>query len=105
MAAMTDSLQPTWLNWHSSLADPPEVSPGNGDAWWAKRWEQFRKRCADEASLDGLVNLLKKVLFFDPALRPTAAQVLRDLWFLHADAADEHCTSLIRTGFKLVTRG
>ena len=38
------------------------------------------------ASVDGLVNLLKKVLVLDPALRPTAAQVLQDPWFLQAGA-------------------
>ena len=86
MAAMADSLPPTWLNWYSSLANPPEVSPSSADAWWQKRREELRKYSADEASVDGLVNLLKKVLVLDPASRPTAAQVLRDPWFLHTDA-------------------
>jgi serine/threonine-protein kinase SRPK3 len=86
MAAMADSLPPTWLNWYSSLANPPEVSPSSADAWWQKRREEFRKCYADEASVDGLVNLLKKVLVLDPASRPTAAQVLRDPWFPHTDA-------------------
>ena len=37
---------------------------------FGEKWrEQLRKRCRDEASVDGLVNLLKKVLVFDPASR------------------------------------
>jgi serine/threonine-protein kinase SRPK3 len=83
---MADSLPPTWLNWYSSLANLPEVSPSSADAWWQKRREELCKGSVDEASVDGLVNLLKKVLVSDPASPPTAAQVLQDLWFLQAGA-------------------
>ena len=82
MAAMVDSLPPTWLNWYSSLANPPEVSPSGADAWWAERRRKLRKHCGDEESVDGLIIFLKKVLVLDPASRLTAAQVLRDPWFL-----------------------
>ena len=34
VATMADSLPPTWLNWYSSLANPPEVSPNSADVWW-----------------------------------------------------------------------
>jgi len=86
MAAMADSLPPTWLNWYSSLANPPEVSPSSADAWWQTQRERLQKRSTDEASVDGLVNLLKKVWVLDPASRPTAAQVLQDPWCLQAGA-------------------
>jgi len=42
----------------------------------------FRKRSTDDASVDGLVNLL----VLDPGSRPMAAQVLQDPWFLQAGA-------------------
>jgi len=82
MLSMANSLPLGWENWYASLADPPEVSPNSADAWWAERRRRLRKHCADETSTDELVALLRKILVLDPALRPMAAEVLRDPWFL-----------------------
>jgi len=43
--------------------------------------EVLRRNCADDASNDTLITL-RKVLVLDPALRPTAAEVLQDPWLL-----------------------
>jgi len=83
MVAMASSLPLGWEDWYDSLPDPPEVSSSSADAWWAERRRRLRKHCADEASTDALVTLLRKILVLDPALRPTAAKVLQDPWFLH----------------------
>ncbi|KIM37630.1 hypothetical protein M413DRAFT_30817 [Hebeloma cylindrosporum] len=41
-------------------------------------------RTLSGVAVDGLVNLLKKILVLDPALLPTTVQVLQDPWFLQA---------------------
>jgi serine/threonine protein kinase len=87
MASMADSLPPGWKNWYAGLPKAPEVSPSSADAWWASRRVALRRNCADEADTDALVALLRKMLALDPAARPTAAEVLKDAWFLRSAAA------------------
>jgi len=50
---MTDSLPSAWL------PDAPEVSLSGADVWWASHRERLRKNCADKASRDPLIALLK----------------------------------------------
>jgi len=84
MVTMAGSLPPGWEDWYAKLTDPPEISSSAADAWWADRWEHLRPTCADDKSTDALVTFLRGVLVVDPALRPTAAEVLQDPWFLDA---------------------
>ena len=65
-----------------NLTDLPEISPTRADAWWVERWEALRRNCADDASTDALITFLRRVLVLNPALRPTAAEVLEDPWSL-----------------------
>ncbi|KAF8956779.1 kinase-like protein [Flammula alnicola] len=90
MAAMACSLPAGWQNWYAGLSDAPEVSPSAADAWWASRRERLRPNCADEADTDALITLLRKVLVLDPALRPMAAEVVQDPWFLNAAPMLKH---------------
>ena len=90
MVTMTGSLPPGWEEWYANLTDPPEISPAGADGWWAQRWEILRRNCADDESTDALVTFLRKVLVLDPALRPTAAEVLKDPWFQSVDTLSEH---------------
>ena len=82
MVTMASSLPPGWEDWYANLTDPPEISPTRADAWWVERWEVLRRNCVDDASTDALITFLGRVLVLDPALRPTAAEVLEDPWFL-----------------------
>ena len=82
MVTMASSLPPGWEDWYANLTDPPEISPTRADAWWVERWEVLRRNCVDDASTDALITFLRKILVLDPALRPTAAEVLQDSWFL-----------------------
>ncbi|KAH7927484.1 kinase-like protein [Leucogyrophana mollusca] len=84
MVLMAGSLPPGWRSWYASLSNPPEVSPSGADAWWASRRGALRRNCIDDADTDALIALLRKVLVLDSAARPTAAEVLQDLWFLYA---------------------
>ena len=78
-----------WLPWQApyrqdekiGITGPPEISPTRADAWWAKHWKVLRRNCADDASTNALITL-RKILVLDSALRPTAAEVLQDSWFL-----------------------
>ena len=76
-----------WLPWRApchrdgrigmqNLTDLPEISPTRADAWWVERWEVLRRNYADDASTDALIIFLRRVLVLNPALRPTAAEVL-----------------------------
>ena len=76
MVTMAGSLPPGWEDWYANLTDPPEISPTRADAWWVERWEVLRRNCADDASTDALIIFLRRVLVLNPALRPTAAEVL-----------------------------
>ena len=81
MAAMAGSLPPGWQNWYANLSDPPEVSLSGADVWWASRREALCPNCADEADMDALITLLRKILVLDPMARPMAVEVLEDPWW------------------------
>jgi len=75
---------PCRWGWYDNSPDPPEVSPTSAGARSAERRRRLRRHCADEASTDALVTLLRKILVLDPALRPT--EVLRIHGSYMADA-------------------
>ncbi|EJD48143.1 kinase-like protein [Auricularia subglabra TFB-10046 SS5] len=75
-----------WETWWATVAKPPDVSPTAADKFWAEQRKMLRLKCEDDADVDGLIRLLKKILALDPAARPSAAEVVNDAWFV-ADSA------------------
>ncbi|TFK69247.1 kinase-like protein [Pluteus cervinus] len=78
MAEMLGTLPDGWKEWWKSRSKAPAVSPSGADAWWIQRREILRKNCADDADVDALIALLRKILVLDPKARPTPEQILQD---------------------------
>ena len=78
---MAGFLPPEWQTWYSSLTHPPPFSPSGADAWWKSHKEILGQNCVDETETDVLIAFLRKLLALDPALRPTATEMLQDPWF------------------------
>ena len=96
-ASMTHIAQvpPKWEElWKSSGSRSLDMSP---DTFWAETRGALRKGCVDEEDLESLVTLLRKVLVLDPAMRPTAAEILRDPWFQDMSRSSSEKDSPSRT--------
>lgn len=81
-AAQSAGYVPTaWQTWWSTMPKAPDVSPDAAQRFWKEKREMLRRHCADDADVDHLIVLLKKLLTLDPAARPSAAEVVNDPWF------------------------
>ncbi|KAJ7213542.1 kinase-like domain-containing protein [Mycena pura] len=79
MAALCGGVPDAWHAYIASRAFPPDWAPAHTAGLWKKMEADFAVAGADDPP--GLVGLLRRMMILDPAMRPTAAELLGDPYF------------------------
>ncbi|CDO69670.1 hypothetical protein BN946_scf184851.g58 [Trametes cinnabarina] len=91
MVALTGSVPVRWQTfWQSrharrDIGHSSDSSHEAVDREWARRRDRLREKCADDADVDRLVALLRRILVLEPEKRPTIDEVVQDPWFQVGD--------------------